>query len=66
MAFKKEIAAMIKDKVEQGETGFCLSQFNQVDVANTANALEEELNLVHTDIYPEVNAVISVRSHKKL
>ncbi|MGX4594013.1 hypothetical protein JNUCC76_08730 [Leuconostoc sp. JNUCC 76] len=66
MAFKKKIAVMIKDKVEQGETGFCLSQFNQVDVANTANALEEELNLVHTDIYPEVNAVISVRSHKKL
>ncbi|GMA70685.1 hypothetical protein GCM10025879_19310 [Leuconostoc litchii] len=61
MAFNKKIADIIRKKVERGETGFCLSQFNQVDVANTANTLAEELNLVHTDIYPEVNAVVSVR-----
>lgn len=66
MAFNKQVADMIKEKVEKGETGFCLSQFNQIDVANTANALAEELNPVHTDIYPEVNAVVSVRSHKSL
>ncbi len=36
MAFNKQVADMIKKKVEKGETGFCLSQFNQIDVANNS------------------------------